>query len=130
MCETKKNTMKNMTKIRRTLKARISVMDGQIHFKFGMGGALPQGSFHTKFLSSHYQATDVRKLCFLSSCKTHTCLLHGCTWPHNTLSCVLITYNYVQRTCKAMLLSTDNLLSSGYVCVYISKILQECIKCS
>ena len=31
---------KNMKKIRRTLKARISVMDGRIHFKFGMRGAL------------------------------------------------------------------------------------------
>ena len=43
VCETKKKIKmkKNTKKIKQTLKARISVMDEQIHLKFGMGGALP-----------------------------------------------------------------------------------------
>ena len=48
VCETKKIKKKNMKKISRTVKAHISVVDGRIHLKFGMGGALSQGSFHSK----------------------------------------------------------------------------------
>ena len=52
VCETQKkkikNKNKNTKKIRQTLEACISVMDGQIHLKFGMGGALPRGNFHSK----------------------------------------------------------------------------------
>ena len=41
--ETKKKKIKkkNTKKIRQTLKACISVMDGRIHLKFGMGSVLP-----------------------------------------------------------------------------------------
>ena len=48
MKKNKKIKKKNTKKIRRTLKVCISVMDERIHLKFGMGGALPQGSFHSK----------------------------------------------------------------------------------
>ena len=49
VCKAKKKKItKNTKKIRRTLKAHISVIDGQIDLKVGMGDTLPQGSFHRK----------------------------------------------------------------------------------
>ena len=44
----KKIKKKNTKKIRRTLKVRISEMDGRIHLKFGMGSILPRGILHSK----------------------------------------------------------------------------------
>ena len=40
-----------MKEIKRTLKMRISVMDGRIHLKVGMGGALLQVRFHSKMVN-------------------------------------------------------------------------------
>ena len=52
VCETKKKKekikKKNMKKVKRTLKVRISVLDGQIHLTFGIESTLPRGSFHSK----------------------------------------------------------------------------------
>ena len=47
-------------KIRRALKARISVMDGRIHLKFGMGGALPDGVSTAKMVNFHLAITELR----------------------------------------------------------------------
>ena len=59
----------------------------------------PRGTFHSKngaVLFRRYRVTDAWKRHFLGFCIIHTCLLSahtGCTWPHDTLSCVLIHHS-------------------------------------
>ena len=47
MCE-KKTKKRNIKELRQTLNARISVINGQIHLKFGMGGVVLRVCFHSK----------------------------------------------------------------------------------
>ena len=115
------------------MKARISVMAKRIWLKFGMKSVLPRGSFHRKICLvpfRHYRVTDASKRHLLCSCIIHTCLSRartGCTWPHDPLSCVLIT-QFIKQFIKL----------SSYELVYmnnqnfdlISKVIYSSVKIS
>ena len=69
-----------MKKLSQFLKSHISGTLEAMSLKFGMWSAEVGGSVHSKnhlVLSRQHRATEVRKLCFLSSCQ----YTHGCYAP-------------------------------------------------
>ena len=82
----RKKIMKKNT--RQTLKVCISVMDGWIHLKFGMGGVPLEGVSTTKMVNFCLAIIELRMLengIFLVPVK-YTLVCH---MPDDTLSCVL-----------------------------------------
>ena len=78
MCDKKKK--KKMKKLSQFLKSHISGTREAILLKFGMWSAAVGGHVHSKnrlVSSRKHRATEVRKLCFLSSCQ----YTHGCYAP-------------------------------------------------
>ena len=77
MCDKRK---KNKKKLSQFLKSHISGTREAILLKFGMWSAAVGGHVHSKnsrVSSRKHRATEVRKLCFLSSCQ----YTHGCYAP-------------------------------------------------
>ena len=89
-------------KLRRTLKARISVMAKRIRLKFGMEWVLPRGIFHRKNCAvpcRHYWVTDAGKWHLLGFCyNTHlsiTRLYWLCLATWSTIVCLDYTVLYI-----------------------------------
>ena len=77
MCDKKKKNKKEKKtkKLSQFLKSHISGTRNAISLKFGMWSAAVGGHFHSKnrlVSSRKHRATEVRKLCFLSSCQYRT----------------------------------------------------------
>ena len=85
MCDKKKKNKKKKKKektkkLSQFLKSHISGTREAISLKFGMWSAAVGGHVHSKnclVSSRKHRATEVRKLCFLSSCQ----YTHGCYAP-------------------------------------------------
>ena len=76
------------------MKSDISGTLEAISLKFGMWSTEVGESVHSKtrlVSSRQHRATEVRQLCFLSSCQyTHAGVARWLLGPHDTLPCVLI----------------------------------------
>ena len=84
-----------MKKQSQFLKSHISGMLEVILLKFGMWCTEVGGRVHSKnrlVSSRQHRATEMRKLCFCSSCQYIARRLLG---PHNTLPCVLISLSVI-----------------------------------
>ena len=82
MCDKKKKNKKKIKtkKLSQFLKSHIAGTREAISLKFGMWSAVVGGHVHSKnrlVSSRDHRATEVQKLCFLSSCQ----YTHGCYAP-------------------------------------------------
>ena len=84
---------KKTKKLSQFLKSHISGMPEAILLKFGMWSTEVGGNVHSKICvvsSRQHRATEVRKLCFLSSCQYTHGVARWLLGPHDTLPCVLM----------------------------------------
>ena len=81
------------------MKARISVMDGRIHLKYGMGGTYPKGVSTAKMVSFRPAIIELwmrENGVFLVRIKCTLVRRAPSTWLHDTLSCVLMEFSNFQ----------------------------------
>ena len=99
-------------KVSRNLATFEKLLGNELHFE--------------KFLEIIPEPATVWKWCILGSCIIHTCVSHaciGCTWPHDTLLCVLMCAFWVY-ICISLL--STNSASQLRVVHMVSSLLMSC----